>query len=414
MARLSTASLIDADAAEWHYFAQGKANVLLASDNPQYLGKLLRLRLATTTRKKNSKPKSNKVPTKSNNNTNHININKKGPTHHPTTAVYQFVESKIRPLLGDFVVPMELVPLSRAFLENVNSMILGKLQSHFDSNDKELKVALDEQFGLLVVCCLPVGSLALSTENKFAKLYGKPKTADSANNNNNDNAKNNMEEYILELKPKWLYKDLNTAYCRNCASVKHHRKIKNHQQRVFCPLGLVSNKQDILKTSVSDIMRSFPVAELLKIELGMVLFHYLKDAELKDNVLQLLEKYQNLGNNKKAIRSLSSIRDVNEELLLGMALRDVSIFFSFTKVPVIYNCLQEGEEDQQAPVTKIGDLTFIVNIGDNKHYQLHIRVVDIDLKARDKWQYWRDSELELLNSGSYNNIDSAFGQRCAT
>ncbi|GMM34282.1 inositol pentakisphosphate 2-kinase [Saccharomycopsis crataegensis] len=321
------------DASEWRYFAKGNANVLL--QNKSDSRKLLRLR--------QYKPSD----------------------YQSTIDIYRYINSIIAVILKDFVVPMELLELSPTFSNGISNLL--------KTENRNCDIETQEKYGILMDNCLS-GVIQTFSTGKFAKLHI-----------SNDSV-------TLELKPKWLDPTITTLYCRNCANEKHYEKSSS---RNFCSSRLLSKDKSVVLGTVRDIFRSLQA----KIDTSLyekILFQYFVSASEDQNILQLLSVFQNQNDNRKLIKTLESEKDVTDDLLLGMALRDVTIFFKFIEL-----------DDKSSNSKHVRGNEFI--LGQNR---LLIKVVDIDNKSAKKWKYWKDTECELLDSKEFDELDLSWGPGC--
>lgn len=292
------------------FFAQGNANILLGTGN-----KLVRVR-------------------------------KKNPENYQTTLeIHSFLEKQIYPILGDFLVPVTLVPLT-AYLDRIPKLLHPSIE-------------LSEPFALEMANCLPPGPGKSFSLCKYASLHLFERAM------------------VLELKPKWLNRGISTLYCRNC--VANRLKKRNVP---FCCLGLLSDDPDIVDKTVCSILDSARCHEDLQ-ALRRTLVAYLLTP---NNILDILEKEQNNNDNMEQIPALSGEDDVSEELLLGMTLRDVTVFFR----------VEKGGSKSRGN-TK--------NVFEYEGYVLTVSVVDVDSKSRKKWSYWKDTEKGLNDSGLFGTYD---------
>lgn len=149
------------NACDWVEYQRGGANALLSyvGGEERWKHKLLRLRLASQS--------------------------------IDTIAVYEYVESEIRPKLAE-VVGMELVKV-----------------------EFQVQGCLNEGYGLVLDNLVAPNSVLVKATN-YLKLF------------RNDNC------YTLELKPKWLH-NFEPRNCRNCA----HYWMKHGKRREFCSLDLL-------------------------------------------------------------------------------------------------------------------------------------------------------------------------------
>lgn len=150
---------------------------------------------------------------------------------------------------------------------------------------------------------------------------------------------------LLEFKPKWLHNPV--EYCRNCT----HSNMKNRNID-YCYTILLREPfhlYEILKGSESLPQRF--------LEDVMVYF-----AE-KDNVLRVLFAAQ-MKLHTQSFDRVGSMADVTNDLLLAMSLRDITCFIE-------WRSNMEGGR------------------------RLRVKVVDVDLKPKEKWMHWTGTHKQL-------------------
>lgn len=299
---------------EWEFLNKGKANVVLRSVKDKNV--VLRLRQKRLS----------------------------SDTDYQSTLAISDYMNNIRCFLDDFMVSFKLHKVSKEFLLATNSW----LKETYD-----VEVDVNENFGILMKNCLNIDNFHVHSTTKFAKLY------------------ENGADYVIEIKPKWLYLDLDSYYCRNCLT---ERLIRKTSSMKFCSLGLVSNDKETIEATITDIFNTFKFAHT-----NMQLF---KEALLKyccsdNNIFKALCHYENLGNNKNQILQLTSSQDISNELKLGMTLRDVTVFLSWN-------------------ISSVGSL--------------RAELLDIDPKSNNKWLKWK-TDYEYLQSFK-NFQDESWGPKC--
>lgn len=158
-------------------------------------------------------------------------------------------------------------------------------------------------------------------------------------------------QVLLEIKPKWLYSPY--AYCRNCS----HNKLKGRESR-YCYSKLNRDPLHLneLLAGAGDLPPKFKADLALYLAQGT-------------NVLAVLYEAQKELTHA-SLSGIDRIADVSSNMLLAMTLRDVT-------------CFIEWRSDADA---------------------LRVNVVDVDLKPREKYLHWRETEraLESLERKCYH------------
>lgn len=221
-----------------------------------------------------------------------------------TIEVFNFIQKKVRPLLPE-VINCELVEI--------------KFQK------KEL---LNDGFGLLIPSLVPEGASIEKTDRYFNTFIA-------------------QNQFILELKPKWLSESTNN--CRNCA----HHLYKHGRSPEFCSLDLLNH--DTLQAAIQLITDDS--------QLQAVLYQYFSR---EDNILQTLS---NLQKSQVAIADITEENQVTNELCSIMTFRDVTVFF------IIINDME-----------------------------VNAVVTDTDPKHKSKWKHWVSTEKELQGNGYYKRV----------
>lgn len=202
-----------------------------------------------------------------------------------TVENYQYVSQELVSLLGDLIVPVELVALPLVDVEDV----LRRYISDVDAT---------------VVMCfrirnmLPPGIYQQEAQfdDHFTKVY----------------CDDQRQHILLEIKPKWLHRD--PLFCRNCT----HNVMKGRDIR-YCYSLLVDDPDHII-TVLNHTGLDYP-ENFVK-----ALRRYLLR---NDNVLKVLRGLQESLERITPIGIVSSISDVTPELLLNMTLRDVTCFIEW-------------------------------------------------------------------------------------
>lgn len=176
-----------------------------------------------------------------------------------------------------------------------------------------------------------------------------------------------LEEEVVEFKPKWLLQSpsapMNSTRCRQCARmarINAERARKGEEPLpFFCPLDLTSkNRQDILH--VADLMMQ-PGASKRKV---LRFAEWLAHTDIIENIKNAQMELDQVGVMEG---------DINDEkLLCAMTLRDCSVF------------VKTSPADPSEWEAKVGDL---------------------DLKSKDKLEYWRSVERPLIEEGWYEGTE---------
>jgi len=175
-------------------------------------------------------------------------------------------------------------------------------------------------------------------------------------------------ETVIEFKPKWLLQSpsapKDSKRCRQCArsSRENAKRSRSGEELLtyFCPLDL-SSKDNNAQINVSRFLLSptKPSAYTLQ---RMV--HWLKT----NTLLQRLRNYQNIFDHVGPLNA-----DVEDkDFLRAMTLRDCSLY---------------------------------LRIPSEKDTQIEARIGDLDLKSKEKKQYWHDTEKQLIDEGWYQGLE---------
>lgn len=150
---------------------------------------------------------------------------------------------------------------------------------------------------------------------------------------------------LLEFKPKWLHNPVN--YCRNCT----HSNMKDRNID-YCYTILLREPSHL--------------CQILK-GAGSLPQSFIKDVMLyfaeNDNVLRELFAAQ-MKLHTQSLDKVDSMTDVTDDLLLSMSLRDITCFIE-------WQLSMEGE------------------------HILRVKVVDVDLKPKEKWMHWTGIHKQL-------------------
>lgn len=241
-----------------------------------------------------------------------------------TSECVEYTNKILEPIFKEYLVRSEVVELTAQFKQSVLEIF-------------NIAIDQNENWGLLMENINPGVEVE---RHKYDSLYWDKSTGD----------------YVLELKPKWLYRDLDSIYCRNCANNAVNRKTVSKE---YCVLGLLSNKSQ----TVDEIFSRYKV--LVTQQLKKQFLEYLNQ---ENNVFDKLCLYQNVNDNRHRIKTLGGPSDVDEDLLLGMTLRDVTLFFTFKKSKVV------------------------------------VKMIDLDRKPKSKWNHWKAVETQLIQKGYNGNF----------
>lgn len=321
---------------EWKYFAKGGANILF-----KYVGshdylkhKLLRLRL-----------------------------HKPDEEYISTCELYDFIELKCKAIFSKLIIDVQLVVLDSKFVKNLNS----------NGNS----IMLKEKYGLL----LPNMLEGMNGENfclsKHSKLY----------------MNETYDSIMFELKPKWLYENYDTNYCRSCLLAQY----KNYP-RHFCPLDFLH--EDTIEAGINDLFSLIPKNTLDKFALNKMPIKQLFIKYLLDpnNVFQKLKKYQQIEKVQDSISNLKSKNDVSPELSLIMTLRDTGLFIKFERYSL--------KNHSHNLYNNVPNIYSIDNYG---KFLVTCKMYDLDLKSNNKFSHWVETEAKIL---SIYNSDNPNWRHC--
>ncbi|KAI3406713.2 IPK1 [Candida oxycetoniae] len=358
---------------EWRYFAKGSANILFkyCGNNDYLTHKLLRLRLV-----------------------------KKDEEYISTCELYDFIELKCKHLFdsthGQVVINIQLVVLTNEFVANLDSC--------------GFQLQLNERYGLLLPNILD-GEYVRFSLSKNCQLYINNNGNCSNNNSNNNNKNNNnnitaeidlyngcqslqqvslntkINSIIFEIKPKWLYDNTSSNYCRTCS----HNQLRN-VSRHFCPLDLLYPQT--IDQGISDIFALIPQSILTLIEeknqfpIRQLFHNYLATP---NNIFIKLKECQKICNKQDQIGSIRCADDVSQHLSLVMTLRDVGLFIKFEK----FNPLNNTHNSHN-------NINNLYTLKDKK-YLITCNIYDLDLKSKMKYKHWLKVEEELKAIYNSNN-----------
>ncbi|KAK6463102.1 inositol-pentakisphosphate 2-kinase [Scheffersomyces coipomensis] len=321
---------------EWSYFAKGQANILFKyNGSNEYLKhKLLRVRLF-----------------------------KEDAQYITTCELYDFIELQCKNLFPQQIIDVQLVVLTTDFVNALDS--------------KGDKLMIKERYGLLIPNILH-GNYNKSVLSKYCNLYH------SHTSETNDK----IDSVIFELKPKWLYDNKKSNYCRTC-SLNQLRGLPRH----FCPLDFLY--EETVDQGLNDLFQPIPTQILSKIEIDnkiplKKLFRiFLSNPQ---NVFLKLKQYQKIDNKNDLIKNLSSPQDVSQNLSLVMTLRDVGLFIKFEKYDK-HNNFHNSHDN----------ISNIIEVEPYGRFVITCNIYDLDLKSNTKYSHWLDIEQRL--QPIYNSLN---------
>ncbi|KAL7664424.1 Inositol-pentakisphosphate 2-kinase [[Candida] zeylanoides] len=308
---------------EWVFFAKGNANILF-----EYVGahdylrrKLLRLRLF-----------------------------RHDEEYISTCELYDFIELKCKPLFPRQIIDIELVVLTTEFC------------SRLDARGSRLMVR--ERYGLL----LP-NALHGDYERQFLSKHCQLHTPRAPQ----------IDVVIFEFKPKWLYDNTSSNYCRTCS----HCQLTG-RPRHFCPLDLLY--PDTVDRGIDDVFSHIPAARLAEFEQNRIPLRRLLRTVLSqpDNVFQRLKQCQRINNKNDLIKNLGSPADVSHNLSLVMTLRDVGLFLKFEK----YNRHDSFHNSHN-------NARNLIDVDGYGRFLSTCHIYDLDLKSPMKYRHWLRVEQQL-------------------
>lgn len=321
---------------EWVYFAKGNANILFKyTGNNDYLRhKLLRVRLL-----------------------------KEEDQYISTCELYDFIELKCKHLFPQQIIDIQLIVLTTDFVNEL------------DNNGNTLM--LKERYGLLIPNILD-GNYIKQPLSRNCQLYYDSREEDVEK----------IDSVIFEIKPKWLYDNVSSNYCRTCL-LNQLRGLERH----FCPLDLLykttidDGLNDLFSPISPEIMHKIEITNNIPIK--QLCRNFLKNP---NNVFQKLKQYQSINNKNDLIKNLTSIHDVLQNLSLVMTLRDVGLFIKFEKYDKSNNIHNSHNN--------IHNLITIENYG---KFLVTCNIYDLDLKSKLKYKHWLDTENKLLSIYNSSN-----------
>lgn len=348
---------------DWIYFAKGNANILFKyTGNNDYLRhKLLRVRLL-----------------------------KENDQYISTCELYDFIELKCKHLFPHQIIDIQLIVLTTDFVNKLDS--------------KGNKLMLKERYGLLIPNILDGNYTKLSLSKNCHLYVGnnqeppvdiRPPQTNSRKVENSPNIVSNLNAaadkvdfVIFEIKPKWLYDNTGSNYCRTCLL----NMLKGFS-RHFCPLDLLypesidEGLNDIFSPIPDDVLSNIennngiPIKKLFKIFLSN-----------PNSVFQKLKEYQKINNKNDLIKNLTSVNDVSQNLSLVMTLRDVGLFIKFEKYDKNNNTHNSQNNVQN-----------LINVDSFGKFLLTCNIYDLDLKSKSKYKHWLSIEQQLQSIYNSSN-----------
>lgn len=181
-------------------------------------------------------------------------------------------------------------------------------------------------------------------------------------------------DFVLELKPKWL-QHRDALYCRNCC-VSQMRGLNRH----FCVLDFIT--PECIEIGLRDFIEKFPsrTRQGTTLEIRSHVCRVLRNLLANPrNIFVRLHDLQRVGFDSSRNKHLKRLEDVTDDVLLAMALRDVTIFIRCTS------------SKNSSKLTSL-------------EYDLSYMVTDLDLKHKTKFRHWAATEIELeAYSNNRNN-----------
>ncbi|CCE62839.1 hypothetical protein TPHA_0D02010 [Tetrapisispora phaffii CBS 4417] len=150
---------------------------------------------------------------------------------------------------------------------------------------------------------------------------------------------------LIELKPKWIY--YQSPYCRNCT----HNQLKSRSNINYCYSHLVNNESYFFTNILGDLKHSLPPEFIISME------SYMRGPK---NIFKLL--YETQKSLYVPLGTLNHSSEVDYNLLLLMALRDVTLFIEW-----------DTSKDQH----------------------IYINFIDLDRKPSSKLSYWLKTHEKL-------------------
>ncbi|KAI5950385.1 PMT6 [Candida theae] len=247
------------------------------------------------------------------------------------------------------------------------------------------------------------------------------------------NSSTPINSIIFEIKPKWLYDNKSSNYCRTC-SLNQLRNVPRH----FCPLDLLYPQT--INQGLDDIFSKIPpeIIDLIEVKnqfpLKQLFYEFLSNPD--QNVFAKLKQYQKINNKNDLIENLTSSHDVSQNLSLVMTLRDVGLFIKFEKYDRNNNIHNSHNNINNLitlppapPLSQINGSASLNSTpvskplhscsAQNPHqapdeqgnrYLITCNIYDLDLKSRMKYKHWLQVEHEL--QGIYNSNNPNWRHCC--
>ncbi|CAN6640863.1 hypothetical protein TRVA0_018S01486 [Trichomonascus vanleenenianus] len=299
----------------WQYFAEGAANVLFqySGSDPELKKRLLRLR-------KNCRG---------------------APS---TQQLYCFAEAHLEPFLGQYIVPVELVLISRDLLRAL---------AHYGINADETHALLVDLVGSGPTHILKLANCAVQPCER---------------------------SLVVEFKPKWLLQSPNAPgnaqRCRTCALRRKRGKPSG-----FCPLDLGSDDPSRVSKAVSALFEGYAPAAITAPRLIASVTQFILRSDLIKE-LKLMQSWDTKG-------ILGYGVELPVDFLVAMTCRDCTVFLEIDLEDV--DRYDDREDFMAIDLQDGGPMVYIRG-----------RLIDLDFKSiSHKRQYWTGIEQSLLDEGWY-------------
>lgn len=196
-----------------------------------------------------------------------------------------------------------------------------------------------------------------------------------------------IQAVVFEIKPKWLYDNTTSRYCRTCS----HNQLRGFG-RHFCPLDLLYDSA--VDRGIDDLLSAIPQPVSASIEANHIPVRQLLQLFLNDrsNVFLRLKEYQRINNKNDLIANLTLMDDVLPTLLLVMTLRDVGLFIKM-----------ERYDKNNNHHTSHNNVHNIMEVAGYGRFLVTCNIYDLDLKSKSKYKHWLDIENKL--QGIYNSTN---------